>query len=99
MPQLVQALTFESQHYSVLGEFLLDRALQNPFVVGFALYSEIKTQLKLKLLFERVALILEQFVMLCGSFRTELMKTHHSSLLLEKLTASVARNVPLDQAL
>ena len=31
MLELTQALAYEPQHYSPLGEFLLERALANPF--------------------------------------------------------------------
>ena len=71
--QLVQSLIYEPYHYSPLGEFLLERALQNPFVVGHELYWLLKSQIHIKFYQERMTLILEQFVMLCGSYREELI--------------------------
>ena len=41
--QLVQALVYEPYHYSPLGEFLLERALQNPYAVGHELYWILKS--------------------------------------------------------
>ena len=72
MLELSQALMFESQHFSALGEFLLERALANPFVVGHELFWQLRSQLHIKPSFERYSLILEQLLMLCGSYRNEL---------------------------
>ena len=72
MLELSQALMFESQHFSALGEFLLERSLANPFVVGHELFWQLRSQLHVKPSFERYALILEQLLMLCGGYRKEL---------------------------
>mmetsp|Transcript_81 Transcript_81/g.70 ORF Transcript_81/g.70 Transcript_81/m.70 type:complete len:224 (-) Transcript_81:685-1356(-) len=74
MPQLAQALCFESQHYSPLGELLIERSLKNPYIVGHELFWELRSQLHVKALCERLGLILEQFLMLCGSYRVDLFK-------------------------
>lgn len=74
MPQLAQALCFECQHYTPLGELLIERALKSPYLVGHELFWELRSQLHIKAICERVGLILEQFLMLCGSYRDELFK-------------------------
>ena len=72
MQQLVQALQFETQHFSYLSELLLERALRNPFEVGHELFWALRAQLHFKPSAERFALLLEQFLMLCGRYRQEL---------------------------
>ena len=69
MIELVQALQYESHHYSALGEFLIERSLANPFMVGHEFFWQLRSQLHLKPSFERFAIILEQFLMLCGPYR------------------------------
>lgn len=71
-PQLVQALSFECEHFSVLGEMLLERALRNPFQVGHAIFWGLRSQLHIKATAERFGLFLEQFIMLVGEYRIEL---------------------------
>jgi len=73
MPQLVQALQSESHHLSHLSEFLLERALRNPFVVGHELFWALRSQLHFKPAGERFGVLLEQFVLLCGGYREELL--------------------------
>lgn len=73
MPQLVQALCFETCHFSALGELLIERSLQNPQLVGHTLFWALRGQLHVKATAERFGLILEQFLMLCGNFRDVLM--------------------------
>ena len=77
MPQLVQALCFEVQHLSFLGELLIERSLKNPYVVGHELFWALRSQLHLKCTTERLGLVLEQFLLLCGSFRKELIREVH----------------------
>jgi phosphatidylinositol-4,5-bisphosphate 3-kinase catalytic subunit alpha/beta/delta len=74
MPQLIQALSFESSHFSSLGEMLLQRALKNPHHIGHVFFWALRSQLHVKATSERFGLLLEQFVMLCGSYRHELLK-------------------------
>ncbi|EGR27401.1 phosphatidylinositol- -diphosphate 3-kinase, putative [Ichthyophthirius multifiliis] len=73
MLELTQTLLYERKHYSPLTEMLLERSLQNPFVVGHEFFWQLKSQLHVKVFFERYSLLMEQFLMLCGSFRKELM--------------------------
>lgn len=73
MPQLIQALQSECHHLSHLSEFLLERALRNPFVVGHELFWTLRSQLHFKPAGERFGVILEQFVLLCGGYREELL--------------------------
>jgi len=72
MQQFVQALQFETHHLSYLSELLLERALKNPFEVGHELFWALRAQLHFKPAAERFALLLEQFLMLCGRYRQEL---------------------------
>lgn len=73
MPQLVQALCFETCHFSALGELIIERSLQNPQLVGHSLFWALRGQLHVKATAERFGLILEQFLMLCGNFRDVLL--------------------------
>ncbi|RYZ79474.1 MAG: hypothetical protein EOP04_27655, partial [Proteobacteria bacterium] len=70
--ELVQALIYEDQHWSPLGEFLLERSLSNPQMIGHEFFWLLRSQLHIKPSFERFGLLLEQFLMLCGSFAKEL---------------------------
>lgn len=72
IPQLVQALSFECNHFSVLSEMLLERALRSPFQVGHSIFWSLRSQLHIKATAERFALFLEQFLMLVGEYRVEL---------------------------
>lgn len=74
MPQLVQALSFEASHFSSLGELLLERGLKSPYHVGHVIFWALRSQLHVKATAERFGLLLEQFIMLCGSYREELLK-------------------------
>ncbi|KAL4490435.1 hypothetical protein ABPG72_002645 [Tetrahymena utriculariae] len=73
MLELTQSILYESKHFSPLVDMLLERSLQNPFVVGHELFWQLKSQLHIKAFYERYFLIIEQMLMLCGSFRNELV--------------------------
>ena len=80
MLQFSQALLYEEGHYSPLSDMLIERSLQNPYVVGQSFFWALKSNLYLKTSYERYYLLLEQFLMLCGKFRLELqiqMKTNN----------------------
>jgi phosphatidylinositol-4,5-bisphosphate 3-kinase/phosphatidylinositol-4-phosphate 3-kinase len=72
MPQLVQALKYELHHESVLSAFLVERAIKNTSVIGHALFWSVKASLHSQPSFERLYLILERFLMCCGSFKFRL---------------------------
>lgn len=74
MPQMIQALAFETCHFSALGELLLERSLKSPHIVGHSLFWGLRSQLYVKATAERFGLILEQFLMLCGNYRDQLLK-------------------------
>lgn len=74
MLQLCQALMFEPHHFSALAEFLLKRSLDNPFVVGHEFFWQLRSQLHVKTCFERYALLLEQFLMVCGEYREQVLR-------------------------
>jgi len=88
--ELVQALIYEDQHWSPLGEFLLERALSNPQMIGHELFWLLRSQLHIKQSFERFGLLLEQFLMLCGSFAKEL----EDEMLANLLITEIAEEVP-----
>lgn len=71
MLQFSQALLYEEQHYSPLAEMLIERSLRNPYVVGHAFYWNLKSNLYLKVSYERYYVLLEQFLMLCGKFKED----------------------------
>lgn len=77
MLQLIQALTFENTHLSPLSQLILERALKNPHQIGHNLFWALRSQLHVKAVAERLGLILESFIMLCGSFREDLYKQVH----------------------
>jgi phosphatidylinositol-4,5-bisphosphate 3-kinase catalytic subunit alpha/beta/delta len=89
MPQLTQALTFETHHFSSLGELLIERALKNPHFVGHAMFWALRSQLFIKATVERFGVILEQFIMLCGSFRDQLLNEIQSVQLFSDLNSKI----------
>ncbi|CAD8088033.1 unnamed protein product [Paramecium primaurelia] len=73
MLELTQCLMFEKHLFNPLAEMLLERSLQNPWVVGHELFWLLKAQLHVRPSYERYSLLLEQLLMLCGEFRQQLM--------------------------
>ena len=74
LPQLVQALSFECFQFSSLGEMILERALKSLHQIGHVIFWALRSQLHVKATAERFGLILEQFIMLSGCYRNELLK-------------------------
>ena len=72
MPQLVQALKFESHHTSSLAEMLLNRAIKSPRIVGHAYFWALNASLYDPYTFERLYLHYERFLFLTPHYRTEL---------------------------
>jgi len=89
--ELVQALLYENQHWSPLGEFLLERSLANPQMIGHELFWLLRSQLHVKQSFERFGLLLEQFLMLCGSFAKELEDEMMANLLITEVAEEVPK--------
>lgn len=88
--ELTQALVYETYHWSPLGEFLLERGLANPYSIGQQLFWLLRSQLHVKPSYERLALLLEQYIMLSGAFRHELsdeVTTNH-------LIQNIAEEIP-----
>lgn len=56
----------------MLSAFLLERAIKNTSVIGHAFFWSIKASMHSKMSFERYYLILERFLMCCGSFKFRL---------------------------
>lgn len=69
LPQITQGLFFECQHHTPLSELILERALRSPYTVGHDLYWNLRSQMHIKAVAERAGAILEQYIMLCGSYR------------------------------
>ena len=72
MLQFSQALLYETHHFCPLAELLLERSLKNPYVVGLAFFWTLKSNLHIKMSYERYSILLEQFMMLSGNFKEEL---------------------------
>lgn len=71
--QLTMALVYEPSHLSFLGEFLLERSLANHQMIGHEFFWLLRSQLHVKLTYERYSLLLEEYVMLAGSYRRNLL--------------------------
>jgi len=75
MLQLVQVLKFEPSHDSCLGRFLLRRAVQNPRIVGHALYWTMFTEKNVQDHNRHCRVLLELFLRKCGElYRKEIGK-------------------------
>lgn len=92
MLQFSQALLYEEQHYSPLAEMLIERSLRNPYVVGHAFYWSLKSNLYLKVSYERYYVLLEQFLMLCGKFKEDLWIQSKVNTALRKVSEGVVEN-------
>lgn len=92
--ELVQALIYEDQHWSPLGEFLLERSLANPHMIGHQFFWLLRSQLHVKASFERFTILLEQFLMLCGSFIKEL----EEEILANQMITEIAEEAPRMEA-
>lgn len=71
--EFVQILQYQLRHQSPVGEFLLERAIQNPYIVGHDLFWQLRSQFHLKVSYERYYLIMQQFLMMCGNYRSQLL--------------------------
>jgi len=67
-------LKFEPRHESDLANFLLERALKNPTIIGHAFFWALKGNLGNRKSYERYYLILERYLMLCGGYREDLYR-------------------------
>ena len=67
MLQLVQVLKYEINHYSILAQFLLDRALENEMVIGQRLFWFLKAELHVPETRERFALLIESLMLRCSA--------------------------------
>jgi phosphatidylinositol-4,5-bisphosphate 3-kinase len=72
--QMVQCLKFEPYHDSPLSRFLVERAVQNPYQIGHALYWHLKAELHDPMVCERFSVILELMLSHVGIFADELQK-------------------------
>lgn len=72
MIQFTQAILYEEQHLSPLAETLIEKAVKNPCIVGHSFFWALKSNLHMKPSYERYSILLEQFLLLCGKFKSEL---------------------------
>ncbi|TYZ66662.1 hypothetical protein PybrP1_007480 [[Pythium] brassicae (nom. inval.)] len=91
LPQLVQALKNERYHDSALARFLLLRGLGNPPQIGYLLYWFLRAEAHEPATSERFALLVAQYLQLCGSFKLELRQSEFVMKTLEAIAAAVKR--------
>ncbi len=72
--QLVQTLKFELYHDSALARFLIERSLKSTHLIGHVLFWHMKSEMHDPSISERYGLILEEYLLNCGSHRRELLK-------------------------
>lgn len=72
---------------------LIERALKNPYVVGQSFFWALKSNLYLRISYERFYLLLESFLMLCGKFRNELL----IQIKVNKGLQKVSENIMIDR--
>ena len=72
--QLVQALKYESCHKSALAEFLLERAIANPVLIGHRFFWTLRAEMHITEISERYGLLIEEYLLGCGSHRAVLQK-------------------------
>ncbi|GAB5369059.1 hypothetical protein AAMO2058_001372800 [Amorphochlora amoebiformis] len=90
--QLTQCLKYEAYNDSPLSRFMIERALQNPMVIGHSVFWHLKAEMEFSPKFcERYALILEEYLSLCGPHLNELLKQHHLNLKLEAVSARIVQ--------
>jgi len=71
---------------------LIERSLKNPYVVGHAFYWALKSNLYLKVSYERYYVLLEQFLMLCGKFKEDIWIQSKVNLSLKAVSEGVMHN-------
>ena len=89
--QLTQCLKYEAYHASRLSRFLIERSLQSPLGIGHHFFWHLKAEMAFAPEFkERYAVILEEYLSLCGPHLKELTK---QSVAVHRLEAVSARIV------
>ena len=84
--QLVQCLKTELYDDSPLLRFMLRRSLRNPIVVGHKLFWLLRSELHSNESLGRYGLLLELYVINCGSHRVPLKGIHTTVASLERVT-------------
>jgi phosphatidylinositol-4,5-bisphosphate 3-kinase len=72
--QLVQSLRFESFHRSSLSEFLMERALESPLLIGQPLYWHMKVECQNPQMCERLVCFMEELLTYSPLLSAELRK-------------------------
>lgn len=72
--QLVQAVKFELYHDSPLARLLIQRALSSTNLIGHVLYWHMKAEMHDPAIKERFGVILEEYLLHCGSHARDLLK-------------------------
>jgi hypothetical protein len=95
--QLVQTLKYEPYHDSSLARFLLQRGLRSTHIVGHILFWHLKAEMHVPTVRERHGLLLEEYLMNCGSHRRDLMKQNGIIEQLFSLAMLIKRTKKPDQ--
>ena len=91
IPQLAQALFFELRHNSDLENFLIKRALADPYEVGHQFFWCLQSQFSILPYRERLKLVIERFAMRCGNYRT-VLATEVQVMQILKTEAALSRS-------
>ncbi|OQR87150.1 phosphatidylinositol kinase [Achlya hypogyna] len=67
LPQLVQALKYESHHVSPLAKHLIERAIKNPNQIGFDLFWAMKVESYNEKVRERYGVLLNTYLDVCSN--------------------------------
>ncbi|KDO31794.1 hypothetical protein SPRG_03714 [Saprolegnia parasitica CBS 223.65] len=67
LPQLVQALKYESHHVSPLAKHLIERAIKNPNQIGFDLFWSMKVESYNDQVRERYGVLLNTYLDVCSN--------------------------------
>ena len=78
-----------------MSSFLIERAIKNTSVIGQAFFWSLKASLHSKASFERLYLILERFLMVCGNFKFRL----YNQTLVNRALMDVADHIQTQYAL
>jgi phosphatidylinositol-4,5-bisphosphate 3-kinase len=95
--QLVQTLKYELYHDCALSRFLLQRGLRSTHIVGHILFWHLKAEMHVPTVRERHGLLLEEYLINCGSHRRELMKQNGIIEQLFNIAMLIKKTKKLDQ--
>jgi hypothetical protein len=77
--QMVQCIKYEANHYSPLVQFLVERAVESPYEIGYPLYWSFKSEVHDPIVMERFTLLLQHLIVHIGPILVDnLQKQYHS---------------------